>query len=467
MRLDESVARRLRSPDFDRWMRGLSATGYCHNPVRLVGSSTTLHEPSGEVLSEYASANESDGVTFTRCGNRRSRRCESCSHEYKGDTWHMIMAGAAGGMKDVPEQIAEHPMVFLTLTAPSFGAVHTTVKDRRAGLCEHGKPTGCRCDHDTDDPQRGDAVCEDCYDYVEHVVWQFHAPELWRRFTIRLRRELARSLGLTQWAASRIVRLQFAKVAEFQRRGVVHFHAIIRIDGVHPEHPFPAPPTAVTTAHLLSAIGAAVRSTRTTAAPLPGEERGRTLVWGKQFDARAIVRRDDSYRNLGESSESLDSGPLSDRAVAAYIAKYATKATEDLEPTGAGRAHIKRIKSTVRELAATVDLDGPYGQLHRWDGMLGFRGHFSTKSRRYSVTLGSLRGARRTWRLRHLLEKAKPNDDVAVDEVLVIGSWAYAGMGWLTDGDKALATEAADAARQWRDQRARDRRTPPTERSPR
>lgn len=189
------------------------------------------------------------------------------------------------------------------------------------------------------------------------------------------------------------------------------------------------------------------------------------LVWGRQFDIRPIVRRNHVYGNLGESSESLDSPRLSDRAVAAYIAKYATKATEDLEPTGAGRDHIKRIKSTVRELATVVDPEGPYAQLHRWDGMLGFRGHFSTKSRRYSVTLGSLRGARRTWRLKHLLAKTKPTEEISRDEVLVIGSWAYAGMGWLTDGDKALAREAANAARQWRHDRARDRNTPPTERS--
>lgn len=453
MRLDESVARRLRSPEFDRWMRGVSATGYCHNPVRLVGSSTTLHEPSGEVLSDYASANEPDGVTFTRCGNRRSTRCESCSHEYKGDTWHMIMAGAAGGMKDVPEQVAEHPMVFLTLTAPSFGAVHTTAKDRRSGTCEHGNPTRCRCQHNEDDPRRGDAVCPECYDYIGQTVWQFHAPELWRRFTIRLRRELARSLGLTQAAAARVVRLQFAKVAEFQRRGVVHFHSIIRLDGVDAENPFPAPPANVTTEILVEAIHSTVRKTSALAAPLPGDEHARTLRWGKQFDARPIVRRD-----------GLD-GSLSDRAVAAYIAKYATKATEDLEPTGTRREHIKRIKVTVRELASTVDAEGPYAQLHRWDGMLGFRGHFSTKSRRYSVTLGSLRGARRTWRLKHLLAKTKPTEEISLDEVLVIGSWSYAGMGWLTEGDKALAREAADAARQWRNQRANERKTPPNERS--
>ncbi len=203
MRLDESVARRLRSEECDRWMHNVASTGYCHNPVRLVGSSTTLHEATGEILSEYSSASEPDGVTFTRCGNRRATRCESCSHEYKGDTWHMIMAGAAGGMKEVPEEVAEHPMVFLTLTAPSFGAVHTTAVDRRVGVCEHGKPRGCRCHHDDDDPQRGDAVCAECYDYVGHVVWQYHAPELWRRFTIRLRRELARSLGMTQRSGPR------------------------------------------------------------------------------------------------------------------------------------------------------------------------------------------------------------------------------------------------------------------------
>ena len=97
MRLDESVAQRLRSDECNRWMHNVASTGYCHNPVRLVGSSTTLHEASGEVLSAYSSSSEPDGLTFTRCGNRRATRCESCSHEYKGDTWHMIMAGAAGG----------------------------------------------------------------------------------------------------------------------------------------------------------------------------------------------------------------------------------------------------------------------------------------------------------------------------------------------------------------------------------
>jgi hypothetical protein len=457
MQLDESVARRLRSHDYDRWLGNVAATGYCQNPVRLVGSSTTLIESTGEVLADYSSSNEVDGVTFTRCGNRRAARCQSCSHEYKGDTWHMIMAGAAGGMKDVPESITSHPMVFLTLTGPSFGAVHSTGTDRRQGSCPHGRPLGCRCPHTDDDPRRGDAVCADCYDYEGHVLWQYHAPELWRRFTIRLRRELAASLDLSQRAASKIVRIQFAKVAEFQRRGIVHFHAIIRLDGVDAEQAFPAPPRYATTTRLIEAINRAVASTRFVAPslsdedveapllpdeevvlPLPDEKEGRELRWGKQFDARPIVRRD-----------GLE-GSLSDRAVAAYIAKYATKSTEDLQPEGGGREHIKRIKSTVRKLATQADAGGPYAQLYRWDEMLGFRGHFSTKSRRYSVTLGSLRSARKTWRMNRLLEETMPEEQIDADDVLVVGSWAYTGMGWRTDGDRALATGAASAAREWR-----------------
>ena len=64
-------------------------------------------------------------MAYVRCGNRRASVCPSCSHEYKGDVWHVLMAGAAGGIKNVPATVAAHPLVFATLTAPSFGPVHT------------------------------------------------------------------------------------------------------------------------------------------------------------------------------------------------------------------------------------------------------------------------------------------------------------------------------------------------------
>ena len=71
------------------------------------------------------------------------------------------MAGAAGGMKDVPDTVAAHPLVFATFTAPSFGPVHTAKKPGRPGsrrctprsgdrrqLCPHGRPLWCMAVHD-------------------------------------------------------------------------------------------------------------------------------------------------------------------------------------------------------------------------------------------------------------------------------------------------------------------------------
>ncbi len=63
------------------------------------------------------------GVTHVRCGNRRAEVCPSCSRLYAADTFHLIRAGVTGG-KTVPESVAENPLVFATVTAPSFGPVH-------------------------------------------------------------------------------------------------------------------------------------------------------------------------------------------------------------------------------------------------------------------------------------------------------------------------------------------------------
>ena len=87
--------------------------------------------------------------------------------------------------------------------------------------------------------------------------------------------------------------------------------------------------------------------------------------------------------------------------------------------------------------------------------MLGFRGHLATKSRRYSVTLGRLRQARRDYTRRTQLpardtaaEWADQDQDQDLeDTTLVIGSWRFAGMGWLTSGDAALAAASAARAR--------------------
>ena len=77
----------------------------------------------------------------------------------------------------------------------------------------------------------GTPLCLDCYDYEGAVLQNAHTPELWRRTMIYTQRQLAAVLGRTQADADRAVRLSFCRVAEFQRRGVVHLHAVVRADG--------------------------------------------------------------------------------------------------------------------------------------------------------------------------------------------------------------------------------------------
>jgi hypothetical protein len=84
--------------------------------------------------------------------------------------------------------------------------------------------------------------------------------------------------------------------------------------------------------------------------------------------------------------------------------------------------------------------------------MLGFGGHISTKSRRYSTTLGALRDARRTSHAPTTGPTAIDPAELHADQhdtetTLVINDWTYVGTGWLSSTDAALALAAADAAR--------------------
>ncbi len=186
---------------------------------------------TGELLHRYTTVHEPGGVLPIACKTRRTSRCPPCAEVYRADTYQLIRAGLSGG-KGVPETVATHPCVFTTLTAPSFGPVHLhREKDcrvlrcrprRRGRTCPHGNPMSCPDSHTRDDPRLGEPLCPDCYDYTGAVLFNTCAPELWRRFTITLRRALAHQAGLIRKALADHVLVSYAKVAEYQRRGVVH-----------------------------------------------------------------------------------------------------------------------------------------------------------------------------------------------------------------------------------------------------
>jgi hypothetical protein len=374
-------------------------------------------------------------------------------------------AGLKGG-KGVPETIDQHPRLFVTFTAPSFGQVHSRRAQGRVVLpchpyrqgarCPHGLRDGCWHRHDADDPRLGEPLCPSCYDSQAQVLWNAFAPELWRRTTIAVQRALGRLVGLQEGELRRLVRVSYAKVAEFQRRGAIHFHAVLRLDAAT-DCRCPgclAPPPEPFTATLLEdALRQAVPAVRV---PCPARDDGgpdRYARWGEQLDVRNITRDHDQ------------AGELSAEHVAGYIAKYATKATEsfgagldrridgdDLEHLDSLPTHVAELVRACWELGARPELGSL--RLRAWAHMLGFGGHWSTKSHRYSTTFTVLRRARVAFAKRRRAKDGvpldawgRPEDDQAV---VVVASWVYVGSGYATEGERWLALSAAARARERR-----------------
>jgi replication initiator protein RepSA len=173
---------------------------------------------------------------------------------------------------------------------------------------------------------------------------------------------------------------------------------------------------------------------------------GLVLRFGEQLDTQTV--------NGGPTDE------LTPEHAARYIAKYATKSAEDF---GLGDRritpevlplldvpnHVDQLVRVAWQLGEHESYDG----LRRWIHMIGFRGHFASKSRRYSTTLGAIRGERRTYRQRQAAEHARELLDE--DTTLAFSHWEFTGVGYLTTGDAELALSAAARARERR-QAARD-----------
>lgn len=460
------MVNRLRDGTFNAWADTAAAVGYCTRPVRLVGASATVETTTGEILDTFSSTDAPLGVLYRACGNRRADVCPPCSRTYARDTFAMIRAGLVGG-KTVPDTVADNPLLFLTLTAPSFGHVHgprpkaghpTGGRCRprdRAEICQHGRPVGCMNTHTEHDPVNGSPLCEDCYDWHSAIVWQWwSSAELFRRTTQNIRRELAPGLNVTQSRLKDHAAVQYAKVAEYQARGLVHFHALIRLDGPNG----PGSPAPLDGSQLSDVVQAAVRRSTYTAPPIDADDHPRVLAWGQQLDVR-VVRQ-------GNRTDDTN-GPLTPEQVAGYLAKYATKDANSIRSPDTPRPHLKRLAATCRQLASRAVADDPttpYRHLGKWAHMLGFPGHFSSKSRRYSLTLGRLRRARQRYQA---LAAAARREGTPLDTrdlearlladgeetTLVVGSWAYHGTGWTNPADEALALAAAARAReydQWR-----------------
>src|ERR1700710_1773355 len=119
----EGVVDRLTRPDYRAFEAQLRSSGYCARPVRLSGS-VEVCDGHGGLRRVWSTDGEPDELLRKACGNRREAVCGPCAERYRGDARQLIAAGLQGG-KAIPESVIAHPAVFATLTAPSFGVVHT------------------------------------------------------------------------------------------------------------------------------------------------------------------------------------------------------------------------------------------------------------------------------------------------------------------------------------------------------
>jgi hypothetical protein len=218
--------------------------------------------------------------------------------------------------------------------------------------------------------------------------------------------------------------VRFVKASEFQKRGVVHYHVVIRLDGA--EDPGSEPPARCTAALLARVVRSVVRDVEL---PAQSSQSSGPLRWGRQSE---IVR--------------LAPGEVG--RAAGYIAKYATKATEavaggELIPRVRRRreidlfqlpSHARRLVEAAWHLGDRTELEGA----RRWAHQFGYGGHTLTKSRDYSVTFTVLRATRAAW------NAGKPM--ISWTSAITRGTLVYAGRGYTKRDSAVLALVAAGAS---------------------
>ncbi|MFI5804593.1 replication initiator [Streptomyces sp. NPDC051561] len=416
--VDRDLIRLAQDPNFERWLTQVRRTGGCSHPIHLSGRTTKVDPRTGAVIADFDTASEPGERILIRCGNRRHERCQPCSYVFAGDSFHLIRSGLMGG-KGVPIEVSANPMVFVTLTAPSFGAVHR--------LSNGDTKCACLAEHAEGESLVGQPIHAHSYDYSGHALWNSLSGELWNRTIRNMYRECARVQGIPKARLRDHLTLSYAKVAEYQKRGAIHFHAIIRADG--PSAFGQAPPVWIASESLTSALTVSVRRTemQTPYSMATGEH---CIHWGNQMDVHSI-----------EKGDGYDGA-----AVASYVAKYVTKSVsgvggvdhavksaEELELLPV-TPHVRALMAACQRLGSAPGLEAL--RLSEWAHALGYRGHVLTKSRGYSTTYKALRKAREDFR-------NPSNEEVASESY---ASWRYVGSGYSPGEDEIARGVAQDLA---------------------
>ena len=261
---------------------------------------------------------------YVRCQSRLKSKCPSCAELYRGDWAAIARSGIFEG-----DSLASR-FYLLTLTAPSFGAVHRVPK--REG--SKGKRCGCGSVHMVADAElRGVPLDESTYDYARAVAWNRDSGVLWDRTRRRLR--------------DHFVGVEFFLVREWQDRGALHLHALVRI----PRWSAPDPRELGEIARAAVAFS-----------PVDGAE----ALWGEQFTC-------DEFRANGNGAQMVW-----------YLSKALNYVLKDTAREAGGSKswrHVARMQAAARSMRCSRACV-PSSCASRTHQRFGARGHVVSYTRR-------------------------------------------------------------------------------------
>lgn len=289
----------------------------------------------------------SSGI-WVRCASRVKSRCESCSDLYAKD-WAAI---ARSGVFDGP--VEQYRFYLLTLTAPSFGAVHRVPK---TGVSN--KRCRCGATHSAKDAGlRGVPLDNTSYDYSGQVAWNRDSGILWTNTVRRMR---------DRWDS-----LEFFVVREWQDRGVLHLHVIVRIARAEA----PAPATLRDIARTATAVS---------------KIDGNMVEWGTQAKCDAFRADGDGAKTIWYLSKALR-----------YVLKDVVLAASDDSP--ASWRHLARLAAAARAMPCSGECE-PTACNSKVHQRFGSRAQVVSASRRTKNRPGwSFTGLTRTVQRRLRLE---------------------------------------------------------------
>lgn len=345
----------------------------CSRPINLALTRADTH--TGEITN----------LGYSKpCGSRLAEKCPHCSNVYRGDAISVLQSGLKGA------ENSTIPFTFITFTAPgadAFGPTHQRVVDTAKSGRPHVRRCGCRQVHAEGDLLIGTPLDPANYRFDLAADFNAHASRL---LTVTMQR-LGRVVGR---------KLSYARVAEFQTRGLIHFHVIVK--GIVTER-------SVQTV-VRGGVDLRVVEDNESRGPGTGQRRRNVNVkaarhgdwtWGAQVDVQRVL-------------------PGGKFGVGAYLTKllgYAVKGT-DTSANGPYQHRRKMQSAALRTHKCKKGMDCALGSRLMPDGKTfyqsapskrfcrghqlayngwGFRGHVLAFSRKWGMTFKEVRNKRKVF----------------------------------------------------------------------